>query len=99
METKKVPVVSWVLHIDETLESELSSGGFDWYFTLDDARDAFEREVRCQSGGNQMTRLRLVEIEVPAELDGLELTNYLNDSETLDEIEETATPIQEIYTL
>lgn len=98
MGTKSVPVVSFVSHTGRTIDSDVSSGGFDWFFDKDAAERAFHVEVERYKGCDQINRIRFLMVEVPEELVGQELTDYI-DFELLDEIEITGTPILEAFVL
>ena len=98
MGTKSVPVVSFVSHEGATVDSGVSSGGFDWFFNQEQAEKAFLIEVERNKGCKELYRVRYLLVEVPEELVGQELTDYI-DFELLDEIEVTGTPIMEAFVI
>lgn len=86
MDTKKVWVISW--HKPD------SFGGFDWYPIEADARAAFAREAFGDTWkGEPNVRVRLVAADVPTELEGQALTDWLD--EDIDALEVTLPAIDE----
>lgn len=75
-----VPVVSFVYYSGDRVgpDEEVSSGGFDWYYTLADAEEAYEVELRTAGVDPSACRVRLVCVSVPQGLDGQDLTDYLD---------------------
>lgn len=75
-----VYVVSWVIWHG----GEQTSGGFDWYPVEADARTGFDREKADWEAGDVRVagmgaRVRLVEVRVPAHLNGPDVTEWLDD--------------------
>lgn len=81
--TRTVYVVSWVYWNGD----EQGGGGFDWYPARHEAAafEAFDREKAAWDGSP--ARIRLLRMDVPADLDGEALTNWLD--EDIDALEVT----------
>lgn len=83
-ETRKVVVHSW--------HSPESCGGFDWYPDTQAgyiaATEAFVKDTGPDNPwGGDPVRVRLLTVDVPADLDGQALTDWLD--EDIDALEET----------
>lgn len=88
--TKTVGVLSW--HAE-------GFGGFNWYPPETSAEvlaACYAEEVEAQEG--ETATVRLVMLEVPADLTGQELTNWIDDGDTLEAVENTAPALFETVT-